>query len=245
MEEKRIISVALTGSWGTKEQNPEIPMTPADIAEDAYRCCLAGAAIAHIHMRDEEMKPKMDTERFRETIARIREKCDIIINMTSSGDPIGSDDIRIAPLEALKPEMASYDSGTMNWLHNSVFTNHPAFLERLGLVMQKHNIKPELEIFDCGMLYNTFYRGYWQRMFAWWSARRTLSARRAFLRRLPPRQGRYCAYRAIEIFPVSQGANRLPAAKIERRHCGRGRPPPAVPATESEILIPRNRSASN
>jgi uncharacterized protein (DUF849 family) len=157
MEDKRIISVALTGSWGSKEQNPAIPMTPRDIAEDAYRCYLAGAAIVHIHMRDENMRPKMDTERFRETISLIRERCDIIINMTSSGDPAGSDDIRIAPLEALKPEMASYDSGTMNWMHSSVFSNHPNFLERLGLVMQKHNIKPELEIFDCGMLYNTLY----------------------------------------------------------------------------------------
>jgi uncharacterized protein (DUF849 family) len=157
MEDKRIISVALTGSWGTKEQNPEIPMTPADIAEDAYRCYKAGAAVAHIHVRDENMRPKMDTERFRETISLIRGKCDIIINMTSSGDPVGSDDIRIAPIEALKPEMASYDSGTMNWLHSSIFTNHPSFLERLGLALQEHGVKPELEIFDCGMLYNTLH----------------------------------------------------------------------------------------
>jgi uncharacterized protein (DUF849 family) len=77
--------------------------------------------------------------------------------MTSSGDPVGTDEIRLAPLGALQPELASYDSGTMNWMHNSIFENHPDFLEKLGLFMQKYNIKPELEIFDCGMLYNTFH----------------------------------------------------------------------------------------
>jgi uncharacterized protein (DUF849 family) len=157
MGEKRILSVALTGSWGKLEQNPNIPMTPQQIAEDAYQCYKAGAAIVHLHMRDENFVPKMDTERFRETIRLIRERCDVIINMTSSGDPIGTDEIRLNPLKELKPEIGSYDCGTMNWMHNSIFDNHPFFLEKLGLLMQEYNIKPELEIFDCGMLYNTFH----------------------------------------------------------------------------------------
>jgi uncharacterized protein (DUF849 family) len=149
---KRIISVALTGSWGRLDRNPFIPMTPDAIAADVKRCRAAGAAIAHLHMRDEAMQPRMDVRRFAETIALIREDCDIIINMTSSGDPDGSDDVRLAPLSALKPEMASFDCGTMNWMHNSIFENHPRFLKKLGRLMQDHGIKPEIEIFDAGML---------------------------------------------------------------------------------------------
>lgn len=161
MKEGKIISAALTGNWGTKDINPAIPMTPKEISDAAYECYKAGAAVVHLHMRDDLMRPTMDVERFRETIGLIREQCDIIINITSSGDHtgehIGSDDVRMAPFKELKPEMGSYDCGTMNWMHNCIFYNHPHFLEKLGLAMQEYEVKPELEIFDCGMLYTTFY----------------------------------------------------------------------------------------
>jgi uncharacterized protein (DUF849 family) len=157
MTGKKIISAALTGSWGHHAQNPHIPMTPSEIAADAFRCYKAGAAIVHLHMRDENHAPKMDTGRFRETIALIRESCDLVINMTSSGDPAGDDETRLAPIRALNPEMASFDCGTMNWLHSSVFENHPRFLERLALLMKERGVKPELEIFDSGMLYTALH----------------------------------------------------------------------------------------
>jgi uncharacterized protein (DUF849 family) len=161
MRVKTIICAALTGNWGTKEHNPAIPMTPADIAASAYECYKAGAAVVHLHMRDAQMRPTMDAELYRETIGLIRERCDLIINITSSGDHtgdrIGSDEIRIAPFLALKPELGSFDCGTMNWMHESIFTNHPAFLEKLGRAMQRSGTKPELEIFDAGMLYSSFH----------------------------------------------------------------------------------------
>ena len=85
MGDKRIISVAITGNWGDKSTNPAIPMTPEEMARDAYACWQAGAAIVHIHMRDEAGHPTMRTDPFEKTIALIRQKCDVIINMTSSG----------------------------------------------------------------------------------------------------------------------------------------------------------------
>ena len=155
--EKVIISVAPTGAWPTKEHNPNIPLTPREIANDVYECWQAGAAIAHLHMRDENGKGTMSKERFAETVRLIREKCDILINLTTSGDLNATDETRMAHLIELKPELASYDAGSMNWMHNSLFINHPHFLEKLGKTMMENGVKPEIEVFDAGMLYNALY----------------------------------------------------------------------------------------
>lgn len=155
--EKVIITVATTGAFPTKKHNPNIPLTPQEIADDVYECWKAGAAIAHLHMRDETGNGTMDKERFAETVKRIREKCDIVLNLTTSGDLKATDETRMAHVIELKPEMASYDAGSMNWMHSSLFLNPPHFLEKLGCTMQKNNVKPEIEIFDAGMIYNTQY----------------------------------------------------------------------------------------
>lgn len=155
--EKVIITVAPTGAWPTKEHNPNIPLTPAEIAQDVYECWQAGAAVAHLHMRDDEGKGTMDKEKFKETVNLIRSKCDIVLNLTTSGDLHATDETRMAHLIELKPELASYDAGSMNWMHNSLFLNPPQFLEKLGKTMQENGVKPEIEIFDAGMVYNSFY----------------------------------------------------------------------------------------
>lgn len=152
---KTIITVATTGAWPTKKDNPNIPLTPAEIAEDVFECYKAGAAVAHLHMRDDEGKGTMSTAKFEETVKLIREKCDIILNLTTSGDLNATDETRQAHLKAIKPEMASYDCGSMNWGHNALFINHPHFLEALGKTMLENNVKPEVEIFDAGMIYNS------------------------------------------------------------------------------------------
>jgi uncharacterized protein (DUF849 family) len=154
---KTIITVATTGAWPTKKENPNIPLTPEEIANDVYECYKAGAAVAHLHMRDDEGKGTMSKEKFEETVALIREKCDIVINLTTSGDLNATDETRQAHLKSIKPEMASYDCGSMNWMHNSLFINHPKFLEELGHTMQENGVKPEIEIFDAGMIYNSLY----------------------------------------------------------------------------------------
>lgn len=161
MKEKRIISAALTGNWGSKEHNPALPVTPEEIADSAYEAYAAGAAIVHLHMRDELMRPTMNVERFKRCIKLIRERCDVIINITSSGDHtgehMGSDEVRCAPFEAIQPEMGSYDCGSMNWMNMTVFENSPRFLEKLAAVFQRAAVKPELEIFDAGMIGTTKY----------------------------------------------------------------------------------------
>lgn len=161
MEDIRIISAALTGNWGDKNTNPALPMTPKEIAESAYEAYQAGAAVVHLHMRDEEGFPTMRADRFLETIALIKEKCDVVINMTSSGEhtltDMAPDDARINPFYEVKPEIGSFDCGTMNWLHKTIFENSPQLLEKLGKAYQEIGVKPELEIFDAGMIYTAQY----------------------------------------------------------------------------------------
>ena len=160
MAKKTIITVATTGAWPKKENNPNVPMTPREIAEDVYDCWQAGAAIAHLHMRDDEGNGSMDTAKFRETVEILRGEhpdCDIVLNMTTSGALIKDEDLRKAHLRELRPEMGTFDCGSMNWLHSAVFLNSPQFLESLGKDMQEWGIKPEIEVFDPGMIGNAAY----------------------------------------------------------------------------------------
>ncbi|MCG8337244.1 MAG: 3-keto-5-aminohexanoate cleavage protein [Proteobacteria bacterium] len=154
---KTIITVAPTGAWPSKKDNPAIPLTPQEIADDVYDCWQGGAAVAHLHMRDDQGIGTMDEEKFRETVELIRERCDIVLNLTTSGELNASDEKRMAHLQALKPELGSYDAGSMNWAHTAVFLNPPDFLEKLGQTMIDSGVKPEIEIFDPGMMYNSFY----------------------------------------------------------------------------------------
>ena len=159
LKNKRVITAALCGSWATKDMNPAVPYTPEEIAEDAYNCWKAGAAIVHIHVRNADGSPSTDYNLYKKTVELIRahKDCDVCINITSSGSVDFSDEERIKPLQDLLPELASYDAGTLNWQNRTVFMNPPAFLEKLGYALQESNIKPEIEIFDSGMVYNTIY----------------------------------------------------------------------------------------
>lgn len=156
-----IISAALCGAGTMKSQTPYVPVTPEEIANDAVACAEAGAAVIHIHVRDDEGKNTMDTDRFCLVTELVREKLakaglDAVLNLTTSGSKF-SEDMRVAHLPILKPEMCSYDPGTMNWANSYVFLNSPAFLERLGAVCQAEGIKPECEVFDAGMMGNIAY----------------------------------------------------------------------------------------
>ncbi len=158
LDNKVILTVAPTGAWPSKQDTPNIPLQPREIAEEVYACWKAGASMAHIHVRDDDDKSSMSFDKFKETVEFIRATdCDIVINLTTSGQLGLADEERMKHIIALKPEMASYDCGSMNWLHTTVFENSPRFLEKLGLVMQENNIKPEIEVFDAGMVYNALY----------------------------------------------------------------------------------------
>ena len=159
LKNKRIITVATTGAWPSKENTPNVPIEPEEIVEEIYNCWKEGAAVAHIHVRNDEGKAAMEFSKFERVVGMLKERkdCDIILNLTTSGGIGLKEDDRIRPFYELRPEMASYDCGTMNWLHTSVFENNPAFLERVGTLMQEVDVKPEIEVFDPGMIYNAQY----------------------------------------------------------------------------------------
>lgn len=154
MENKVIITAALTGAVTPKEINGNIPLTPEEIAKDAYACWKAGASVVHLHMRDDEGRGTMDKNKFRETVALIKsyKDCDVVINFTSSGAAQATDEERMAHIKESKPEIASFDAGTFNWMPNMVFMNSPQFLEKLGTCLKDNDVKPEIEIFDSGMI---------------------------------------------------------------------------------------------
>lgn len=154
LKNKVILTAALTGAMTPKDMNPSVPITPEEIAEDAYKCWKAGAAIVHLHMRDDQGMGTMDKEKFKKTIELIKERtdCDVVINCTTSGDNKASYEERMAHLSYVKPEIASFDAGSFNWMPFGIFDNSPQFLEPLGLKMKELGIKPELEIFDSGFM---------------------------------------------------------------------------------------------
>lgn len=150
--EKVIISVATTGSWTTREQTPYVPITEEEIAAEAIRCWREGAAIVHIHVRDEQGRVTSDPARYARVRDLIRaEGCDIVLNFsTGGGAGIVPDEERIAPVR-LRPEIASFDAGSVNF-GDRVFVNSPQFLEALAQEMQVHGVKPEIECFDSGFI---------------------------------------------------------------------------------------------
>jgi len=151
--EKLIITAAITGSRISRATTPHIPITPEEIAQSAIGCWNAGAAMVHIHVRDPQTGlGTQDVEIFRKVVDRVREKTDLILCLTTSGIPGRNlpTEERLASL-VLKPEVASFDAGSIN-LGGSVFLNSPEFLEQAAAKMRAAGVKPELEIFDLGML---------------------------------------------------------------------------------------------
>ena len=150
---KVIVTAALTGAVTTKQDNPYLPTQPKEIAEAALRCYEAGAAMVHIRVRDDNDAGSMRFDKFEEAVGLIRATgCPVLLNLTSSGGQGFSWEERIRPFRELRPEMASFDAGTMNWLHSVVFMNKPKFLELCGQEMRAAGVKPEIEVFDMGML---------------------------------------------------------------------------------------------
>jgi 3-keto-5-aminohexanoate cleavage enzyme len=150
--DKVIITAALTGSRTTKAHNPAVPYTPQEIAEDAVACWQAGAAVVHIHVRDPQTgAPSMDLALFREVVERIRARCNVVLNLTTSGLHLEGPDVlerRLAPV-TLHPDLCSLDIGSVNF-RDRVFLNPPAWGEVAAKRMRGHGVKPEIEVFDVG-----------------------------------------------------------------------------------------------
>ena len=148
--QKLIITAALTGAEVTREQQPALPVTPQEIAIAAEECARAGASIVHLHAREADGTPTQDRETYREIIAAIRERCDVIVQVSTGGAVGMTSAERLAPV-TLAPEMATLSMGTVNF-GDDVFMNHPADMETFLHAMQQHGVKPEFEIFDTGMI---------------------------------------------------------------------------------------------
>lgn len=131
--------------------NPAVPYTPREIADSAVEAHAAGAAIVHIHVRDPQSgAPSSEMGLFREVVERIRARCSVLINLTTSGFNLDRPDAeaRLEPL-ALAPDICSLDVGSVNF-DTRPFVNSPQWCEEAARRTQALGIKPELETFDVG-----------------------------------------------------------------------------------------------
>ncbi len=151
--EKVIITAAITGSRMMRDVAPYIPITPEEITQSAIEAWRAGASIVHLHVRDPETGlGSQDIDLFRRVVEPIRKETDLILSLTTSGIPGRNlpPEERLSPL-VLKPELASFDAGSIN-LGGKAFINDPSFLDRAAEMMREAGVKPEIEIFDLGMI---------------------------------------------------------------------------------------------
>lgn len=183
MSEKCIITAAVTGGDVTPSQAPYLPIAPRDIADEAVRCAEAGAAVVHVHARDPQTgQPSSRLDLFEEILTGIKERSDVIVCPTTGGNASMTLEERMAILPRFKPEMATFNTGSMNYSthfiaesfdrrgksfqrdwergyhessKDSVFRNSFQDLERTLELMRANDVKPECEIYDLGMVYNT------------------------------------------------------------------------------------------
>ncbi len=166
-----IITCAATGAGDTTAKHSGVPVTPESVAEAAISAAQAGAAIAHIHVRDPETGVgSRDVELFRQAVDLVRASdTDVIINLTagmgggwfpSDEDPAmpgpGTDNVgpeeRLAHVEALQPEICSLDCGTMNFGDNEIYISTPECLRTEAELIQGWGVKPEMEVFELGQI---------------------------------------------------------------------------------------------
>lgn len=149
---KLIITAAICGAEVTKAHNPAVPYTVAEIAEEAYKSRQAGASIIHLHVREDDGTPTQNGARFAACIDAIRAKCPDVIIQPSTGGAVGmTNDERLQPVY-LKPEMATLDCGTCNFGGDDIFVNTENTIIVFAGAMNSYGVKPELEVFDKGMI---------------------------------------------------------------------------------------------
>ena len=154
--EKLIITAAISGAEASKEDNLNLPITPEEVAEEAFKAQEAGASIIHIHVRDKEGNPTQSKEVFAENIEAMKEKGVTAIIQPSTGGAAGmSWQERIQPVY-LEPEMATLDCGTTNF-GNEIFVNDLPLMKNFAEEMNKLDILPELECFEPGHVHNALY----------------------------------------------------------------------------------------
>ncbi len=147
-----IITVAITGSVPRKEDNPAVPITLAEQIESTHAAFEAGAALAHVHVRNDDQSVTSDPDKFLALKEGINAHCPGMIVQFSTGGRSGHGSERGGMLHH-RPDMASLTTGSCNF-PTRVYENPPELIEELAGVMARHAVKPEIEVFDLAMLYN-------------------------------------------------------------------------------------------
>ena len=147
-----IITVAITGSVPTKKDNPAVPITVAEQIESTHAAYEAGAALVHVHVRNDDGSTTSDPDKFARFLSGLRQHCPEMIVQFSTGGRSGSGKERGGMLHH-RPDMASLSTGSVNF-KTIIYENHPRLIVELAQSMLDYDIKPEIEIFDLAMLYN-------------------------------------------------------------------------------------------
>lgn len=145
-----LITVAPTGAETTKESCPALPTTLTELVETAKRCEAAGAAMIHVHIRDDEHRPTLDQGRLKETVAALKQETGLVVQLSTGGsvhDPLES---RLRVLDA-EPDSCSLTMGTTNF-GDDVFMNPWPFVCELYQLAQERGVVPEFELFDLGQV---------------------------------------------------------------------------------------------
>jgi len=140
MSPKTIIAVAPLGAWAMKSDNPAVPLTPSEIASAVHDCAKAGAAIAHVHARTPDGKPSQDPAIYKEIMERIREKSDIVIQISIGTRGFAIDDA-LQPV-ALRPESCSFP---LRVLRDEADGDPLADIEYMARRMTEAGVRPELD----------------------------------------------------------------------------------------------------
>ncbi|MFZ0943500.1 MAG: 3-keto-5-aminohexanoate cleavage protein [Syntrophobacteraceae bacterium] len=178
MKEKAVITAAITGSIHTPTMSDYLPITPEQIADEAVRAYEAGAAVCHIHARNPETgMPVPDLGLMKEIITRIKSRCNMVVCITTGGGLGMTIEQRVAPVELYKPELASFNAGSINFAlfpviprykewkfewekqylamtEDFIFANTFKSMRGYCAKFNETGTKPELEIYDAGMVNN-------------------------------------------------------------------------------------------
>jgi len=152
-----IITAALVGAEVTLKQLPHLPVTPKAIAAAAAEAAAAGATVIHLHVRDGDGEPTQDAAVFAETVRLIRARTDVIVQVSTGGAVGMTATERLQPVTGLRgdllPDMASLTTGSCNF-GDEVFANPLPLVRDFARAMRERGIKPEIEVFDAGMIAN-------------------------------------------------------------------------------------------
>jgi len=178
MKEKAVITAAITGSIHTPTMSEYLPITPQQIADEAVRAYEAGAAVCHVHARNPETgMPVPDVNLMKEIITKIKSRCNIVVCITTGGGLGMTVEQRVAPVTMYKPELASFNAGSINFAlfhaiprfkefkfpwekqylgmsEDFIFPNTFKSMREYCAIFAEHGTKPEFEIYDSGMVNN-------------------------------------------------------------------------------------------